>query len=398
MITHTQYGFKPGSTTVDCLVDLIEEISTCLDQGDYAVSIFLDLSKAFDTVNHSILLSKLLSYCIQKPHIDWFKSYLNKRKQRVFVNGNISDTMPITSGVPKGSILGPLLFLIYINDFTRSSDFFSMRLFADDTSLTASAKNIDELLFEINKELPNIYDWLCANKLTLSIRKIKYLIFQPRQKVDYNLLFPLSIAGQCLEQVSKIDSHLSWHDHIDYVCDRVSKSINIMTKIKSYLGNQCLTSIYYSLVYPYLIYGSLLRGNNYDNPLSQLIRLQNKAVRIMNDVPLQDHITPHYVHLGLLKFRDIVKFMYNCLFLYDYVSDNKPCNFPLLLVSEQHDYFTRSASAQQLQIPHSRINIRKFCPTIIGKYYWNDFPFHIRNKSSKILFKKALKIYYLAQY
>ena len=102
MITHTQYGFKPGSTTVDCLVDLIEEISTSLDQGDYAVSIFLNLSKAFDTVNHSILLSKLLSYGIQKPHIDRFKSYLNKRKQRIFVNGNISDTMPITSGVPKG--------------------------------------------------------------------------------------------------------------------------------------------------------------------------------------------------------------------------------------------------------------------------------------------------------
>ena len=122
-----------------------------------------------------------------------------------------------------------------------------MRLFADDISLTASAKNIDELLFEINKELPNIYDWLFANKLTLNLRKTKYLIFQPRQKVDYNLLFPLSIAGQCLEQESKIkylgiyiDSHLSWHDHIDYVCDRVSKSINIMTKIKSYLGNQCL--------------------------------------------------------------------------------------------------------------------------------------------------------------
>ena len=103
MITHTQYGFKPGSTTVDCLVDLIEEISTCLDQGDYAVSIFLDLSKAFDTVNHSILLllSKLLSYGIRKPHIDWFKSYLNKRKQRVFVNGNISDTSQLLLVYPK---------------------------------------------------------------------------------------------------------------------------------------------------------------------------------------------------------------------------------------------------------------------------------------------------------
>ena len=96
-----------------------------------------------------------------------------------------------------------------------------------------------------------------------------------------------------------------------------------MTKIKSYLGNQCLTGIYYSLVYPYLIYGCLLWGNNYDYPLLQLIHLQNKAVRIMNDVALRDHITSHYVHLGLLKFCDIVK-IYNCLFLYDYVSDNKP--------------------------------------------------------------------------
>ena len=175
----------------------------------------LKLSLKVHLIYQVPLLSKLLSYGIQKPHIDWFKSYLNKRKQRVFVNGNISDTMPITSGVPQGSILGPLLFLIYINDFTQSSDFFSMRLFADDTSLTASAKNIDELLFEINKELPNIYDWLCANKLTLNLRKTKYLIFQPCQKVDYNL-FPLSIARQCLEEVSKmkylgiyIDSHLS---------------------------------------------------------------------------------------------------------------------------------------------------------------------------------------------
>ena len=144
--------------------------------------------------------------------------------------------------------------------------------------------------------------------------------------------------------------------------------------------------VYKLVVLGYLIYGCLLWGNNYGNPF-----------RIMNDFPFRDHITPHYVHLGLLKFRDIVK-IYNCLFLYDYVSDNKPCSFPLFLVSEQHNYFTPSASAQQLHIPHSKINIRKFCPTVIGKYYWNDVPLSIRNKSSKIMFKKALKKYYLAQY
>ena len=134
---------------MDCLVDLVEEISTTLDQGDYAVSIFLDLSKAFDTVNHSILLSKLLFYGISNSDIIWFKSYLNKSKQRVSVNGVMSDTISISTGVPQGSNLGPLLFLIYINDFIQASNFFTMRLFADDTSLTASDKNIDKLLGKI---------------------------------------------------------------------------------------------------------------------------------------------------------------------------------------------------------------------------------------------------------
>ena len=126
------------------------------------------------------------------------------------------------------------------------------------------------------------------------------------------------------------------------------------------------------------IYSCLLWGNNCDNRhYHSLYDIQNKGVRIINDVPLRDHITPHDVYLGLLKFRDIVK-MYTCLFLYDHLCDDKPCNFSISLVSEQHNYFTRSASTQQLSLPHSRINIRKICPTVIGKYYWNDLPLSFR--------------------
>ena len=198
IVISNQYGFKLGNTTMDCLVDLIEEISTSLDQGSYAVTIFLDLSKAFDTVNHSILLSKLSYYGIQNAHMNWFKSYLSKRKQRVFINGVASTTTHISSGVPQGSILGPLLFFIYINDFPQASHFFSMRLFADDTSLTASDISIDELLLQINLELPSIYKWLCANKLTLNFKKTKYIVFQPRQKINYNLLPPLILSRSVL--------------------------------------------------------------------------------------------------------------------------------------------------------------------------------------------------------
>lgn len=144
------------------------------------------------------------------------------------------------------------------------------------------------------------------------------------------------------------------------------------------------------MLYPYLIYGCLLWGNNYDNHYHSSYVYKIKQLRIMNDVPLRDHITPHYVHLGLLKFRDIVK-IYNCLFLYDYVSDNKPCNFPLFLVSEQHNYFTRSASAQQLHIPHSRINIGTFCPTVIGTTMGTISPFLFPIIHPKSCSKRHLK-------
>lgn len=133
---------------------------------------------------------------------------------------------------------------------------FSMRLYADDSSLTVAGKNKDTLLYQINLELPYIYDWLCANKLTLNLKMTKYLVFQPRQKINFNLLPPLILAAEILGIV--IDHHLFWHDHIDYVCDKIRRCINIMTKVKSYLGKHCVISIYYSLVYSYLVYGCLL--------------------------------------------------------------------------------------------------------------------------------------------
>jgi len=200
MISSKQYGFRPGFTTSDCLIDLIEEITSSLDKGLYVISVFLDLSKAFDTVNHQILRNKL-KYCgLQQSEYNWFQSYLSNRKQQVHANGVASDTRFISSGVPHGSILGPLLFIIFINDLLKSSTFFSMRLYADDTSLTASGHDLDSLLCEINNHLPAVYEWLCSNKLTLNLTKTKFLIFMPRQKESYSLYPPLTVANVHLEK------------------------------------------------------------------------------------------------------------------------------------------------------------------------------------------------------
>ena len=386
------------------MVDLIDEITKALDEDKYAVSIFLDLSKAFDTVNHSILLSKLDLYGIRGLENQWFRSYLSNRKQKVFVNGVESNFLLVNSGVPQGSILGPFLLLIYINDFGKATNYFSLRLFADDTSLTATGKDLDVLLQRINSKLPAIHEWLCSNRLTLNLSQTKYLVFQPRQKINSNLYPPLKLADQYLEQSYSvkylgliIDCFLSWYAHIYHISSKISKSVNIIAKLKPHVTSQSLISIYYALVYPSLTYGCVLWGNNYEAPLSQFVRLQNKAVRIINNLPLHDHITPHYVNLGLIKLPDIVK-LYTCQLFYDHLINKESSNLNLSLVSEQHNYATRSASLQHLNPESFRINIRKFCPTILGCYYWNDIPLSISNKPTRKLFKKALSQFYFAQY
>ena len=190
ILVSNQFGFRAGKTTTDSSVDLVDDITKAIDEGSYAVSI--DLSKAFDTVNHSILLSKLDLYGIRAGENQWFKSYLSKRKQKVFVNGVESNFYFLKSGVPQGSILGPVLFIVYINDMARATNYFIVRLFADDTSLTAVGSDLDVLIQRISSKLPPVYEWLCSNKLTLNLSRTKYLVFQPRQRNNYNLYPPLS--------------------------------------------------------------------------------------------------------------------------------------------------------------------------------------------------------------
>ena len=182
ILFRNQFGFRKNTSTVHTLVQITEMIKASIDSDKYGCGIFIDLRKAFDTVNHEILLTKLEHYGIRGNLLNWFMSYLTNRKQYVSINGESSVPLDINCGVPQGSVLDPLLFLLYINDLPNTSNVLNFYLFADDTNIYYESNSLQELKKTMNKELNKIFLWLNLNRLSLNIDKTNFLIFHPFNK------------------------------------------------------------------------------------------------------------------------------------------------------------------------------------------------------------------------
>ena len=177
-----QFGFWKNHSTTLALIEIIDNILNAMDKGLYTCGIFIDFSKAFDTINHTILLSKLEHYGIRGVALHWFRTYLTDRSQCVDFNGTLSNTIKTNCGLPQGSNLGPLLFFIYVNDISNCSNVLNLRLFADDTNAFLEDSNILTLTTMVNVELEKLTNWIKANKLSLNIKKSKFIIFSSVRK------------------------------------------------------------------------------------------------------------------------------------------------------------------------------------------------------------------------
>ena len=183
------FGFRKRHSTAHALTSLTEKIKQTVDDGKFGCGIFIDLKKAFDTVNHGILLKKLEHFGVRGVPLDWFTSYLTNRKQYVSVHGNISETLEVGCGVPQGSVLGPLLFLIHINDLPKVSKKLTFFLFADDTNIYYESQDLTEIQKTVNKELRKVRKWLDSNRLGLNFSKTNFVIFHsPRNKPDSQII------------------------------------------------------------------------------------------------------------------------------------------------------------------------------------------------------------------
>ena len=234
------------------LIQLVNNIVSAMDNRESTAGVFLDLSKAFDTIDHHILPNKLDHYGIRGYSFNWVSSYLTNRKQLVQFTSACSQLKPVlyvVCGIPQRSILGPLLFIIYINDLPNASNLLKTFLFADDTSLFYSHKDRNQLIHVMNCELSKIFEWLEVNKLSLNVAKTNYILFRPRQK-PITVSDTITLDNIAVQQVEVtkffgvlLDQHLSWKYHINHVAKKVSKTIGIISKARFFLSCKSLLSL-----------------------------------------------------------------------------------------------------------------------------------------------------------
>ena len=418
VIYESQFGFQKGRSTLHSLIEIIEKIRDCMESKKYGCGIFIDLKKAFDTVNHEILVQKLEHYGIRGKALDWFNSYLTGRMQFTFCNGKRSELRTITCGVPQGSVLGPLLFLLYINDLPNISSKLKFYLFADDTNIFYEGSNLDVLERTVNKELKKLSLWLNANRLALNISKTNFVIFAAKNKPLQNVT--LLINKEAIQQVQYvkylgilIDSQLTFAQHISSVVKKVSRVTGLMYRIRNCVTNQTMKMIYYSLIYSHLLYGLPIWGNADDVHITPLYTLQKKAIRLIlnKDKSIQTLFTlpgeqethwyidtfvkpsssPLFSELGILKLFDVYK-VSTLLFVYESLNELNPPQFHSYY---NFPYMTRNTAVNRssnLELPSARTSTYGLKSIkFTGVKLWNELALSERTPPSKNVFKMNMK-------
>ena len=236
-----QFGFRQQYSTFHALISFTKDIRKNIDKGSIGCGIFVDLQKAFDIVKHDILLAKLEHYGIRGMANNWFKSQLFNRKQFVSINGHISNQTSVKYGVPQGSVIGPLLFLIYINDRNLAITFCKVHHFADDTNLLHFSKPVNKLNKYINLDMKNLTDWLNANKISLNVKKTELVIFKhKKKKLECRIRIKLSrkriYPSNSIRYLGvKIDENLNWKDHIHDIARRLNRANALLFKTRNYV-------------------------------------------------------------------------------------------------------------------------------------------------------------------
>ena len=377
ILHENQYGFRPKLSTNLALLHLIDDLSQSIDDGKITAGVFVDLAKAFDTVNHTILLSKLQHYGIRGITLKWFESYLLDRKQFVVVNKTCSGIAQVRCGVPQGSILGPLLFILYMNDFNYISNLLKIVMFADDTNLFLTGKDCREIESLFNRELQCISEWFTSNRLSLNVSKTLYLVFSNKNNIQLKLSIGSSLLAKQMDTKFLgvyLSANLSWNKHIDMVVNKISKNVGIIAKVRHLLPVSHTCTLYKALVEPYLSYCNLIWARYSSTVrLDRILKIQKKYVRIITFSDFRAHSKPLFKKLSVLTVYDLYKYQL-AIFMFKNFNGLIPATHRVMfkLNSDLHSYKTRNSL--KYHVSYCRTSCRQNVAQNLGPRLWNSLP------------------------
>lgn len=409
-----QYGFRPKHNTTHPIIHLLNKIADAQNDRPRALTltVLFDLSKAFDVIDTNILIRKLDHYGIRGIVKEWLISYLTNRTQYVEFENTKSSVCNVNCGVPQGSILGPLLYLIYVNDIANASNDMLLS-FADDTTLIVNHNNINTLFVNANIEVQNLYNWFCANRLSLNANKTKYLIFRSphrHRQIDFTHLnieidnIKLTRVGHDQPDVSTkflgvwLDETLNWKYNIKKIGNKISKSLYMINQIKNFIPQESLKTLYFAMIQPHICYQILAWANSTSAEKGKIFKLQKRAMRTINKTTYNAHTDPLFKKSKIMKLDDQLKYE-SILFMYDYMTHKLPPSFNnMFTTNQERNPHVHTRQSNMLHIPRCDTTFSRNLPPYALPMTWNHYlqahptyNIHVDATVSRSKFKYDLK-------
>ena len=394
-------AYIKGRSTQSALSFLCNDWVKSMDKGLVTCACLIDLAKCFDCVHHNILIDELNKYGFRYSELRWFHSYLQNRKQIVKFDNEVSPQLNLNIGVPQGTVLGPILYLIYMNDLPDILPDNSFIMYADDITLYSCAKNLTDASYQLQALIDKTAIWIESKGLVINTSKSNCMVMRTKRNSENNQI-NVNINGNKLNQISEtellgihIDENLTWKTQCTAISRKLSKKFGLMKRLRSILPLNIISKLYSPLIQSHIDCCITVWGNCDKTSLSLIQKLQNRIARFLtcrydyirhpsSDLRKELHwmsVSERYNY-----FMSIL--MYKCVNFPDLY---KPLSNCYNLAKEKHNYSTRNSVNNALSLPYVRTEKYKKCVAYAGANIWNNIPTRIRDSENILIFKRQIK-------